>query len=199
MIATVTGSFPVQIVSSDRFSTTNGTEGSGRITAEHRQMIHGLLEESSLQLFATCTLDVEFTVQKPNRVASQLFRPCTLDITIYGPEDLFEDIGSWLQEQDLYLQDPRQVYFDAKYCNPHKLSVDDIDSCPTVSEVVRQSSRSLLLQDVPDRPELLDLLSNGSELEETQQPVVIRSELKKYFTFPESLQLIKTQEALTND
>lgn len=189
MIATVTGSFPVQIVSSDRFSTTNGTEGSGRITAEHRQMIHGLLEESSLQLFATCTLDAELTVQKPNRVASQLFRPCTLDITIYGPEDLFEDIGSWLQEQDLYLQDPRQVHFDAKYYNPHKLSVDDIDSCPTVSEVVRQSSRSLLLQDVPDRPELLDLLSNGSELEETQQPVVICSQLKKYFTYPESLQL----------
>ncbi|KAK4243690.1 P-loop containing nucleoside triphosphate hydrolase protein [Corynascus novoguineensis] len=143
-------------------------------------MVQGLLEESSLQLFATCTLDAESTVRKPNRVASQLFRPCTLDITIYGPEDLFEDIGTWFQEQDLYLQDPRQIHFDAKYCNPHKLSVDDIDSCPTVSDVVRQSSRSLLLRDVPDRLELLDLLSNGSELEETQQPVVIRAALKKH-------------------
>jgi len=180
MLATVTSPFPVQIVSSDRFATTNGTEGSGKLTAEHGQMIQSLLEESSLQLFATCTLDAEPTVQKPNRVASQLFRPCTLDITIYGPEDLFEDIGAWFQEYDLYLQDPCRVHLDTKYCNPHKLSVDDIDSCPTVSDAVRQSSRSLLLHDVPDRPDLLDLLSNGSELEETQQPVVIRAALKKH-------------------
>ncbi|AEO68322.1 uncharacterized protein THITE_125023 [Thermothielavioides terrestris NRRL 8126] len=180
MISTASGSIPVQIVSSDRFTPTNGTEGSGKIAEEHRQMIQGLLEERSLQLFATCTLDAEPAGRKSNRVASQLFRPCTLNITVYGPGDLFEDIGAWFQDYDFYLQDPREVHLDTKYCNPHKLSVDGFDSCPTVSEVVQQSSRPLLLQDVPDRPDLLDLLSNGSELEETQQPLVIRAVLKKH-------------------
>ncbi|EAQ87139.1 hypothetical protein CHGG_03758 [Chaetomium globosum CBS 148.51] len=180
MLATTTSPFPVQIMSSDRFATTDGTEGSGKIAEEHGQMIQSLLEESNIQLFAMCKLDSEPTVAKPNRVASQLFRPCTLDLTIYGPEDLFEDIGTWFQDYGMYLQDVRHVHLDAKYCNPHKLSVDDIDSCPMVSDVVRQSSRSLLLENVPDRPDLLDLLSNGNELEETPQPTAIRTALKKY-------------------
>lgn len=146
-------------------------------------MIQSLLEESNIQLFAMCKLDSELTVGKPSRVASQLFRPCTLDITIYGPEDLFEDIGPWFQEYGLYLQDVRHAHLDTKYCNPHKLSVDDIDSCPMVSDVVRQSSKSLLLENVPNRPDLLDLLSNGNELEETQQPAVICTALKKYYNY----------------
>lgn len=183
MFATVTGPFPVQIVSSDRFTTTDGTEGSGRIAEEHGQMIQSLLGENSIQLFAICKLDAEPTVRKPTRVASQLFQPCTLDITIYGPEDLFEDISTWFQDYGLYLQDVRHVHLDTKYCNPHKLSVDDIDSCPMVSDVVRQSSRALLLENVSDRPDPLDLLTNGSDLGETQQPAVIRTALKKYCTY----------------
>ncbi len=143
-------------------------------------MIQGLLEENSLQLFVTCAVDAEPTVRKSSRAISQL--PCTLDITVYGPRDLLEEIGDWFQEYDVYLQDPLLCHLDVKYFNPHKLSADDIDSCPMVSDVVRQVSRSLQLQDVADRPDLLDVLSNGSELEETEQPAVIRPALKKYFT-----------------
>ncbi|KAH6619377.1 SNF2 family N-terminal domain-containing protein [Chaetomium sp. MPI-SDFR-AT-0129] len=147
MLATTVSPFMVQIVSSDRFVTADGTERSGRIAAEHGQMIQSLLEESSIQLFAMCTLDAEQTVRKANRITSQLFRPCTLGLTIYGPEDMFEDIGVWFQEYGVYLQD---------------------------------SSKSLLLEDIPNRPDLLDLLSHGDELEEAQQPALICTELKKH-------------------
>lgn len=183
MLATTVSPFLVQIVSSDRFVTAEGTKGSGRIAAEHGQMIQSLLEENTIQLFAMCTLDAEQTVRKANRVTPQPFRPCTLGLTIYGPEDLFDDIGIWFQDYGLYLQDVRYVHLDTKYCNPHKLSVGSIDSCPMVSDVVRQSSKSILLEDIPDQPDLLDLLSHEDELEEAQQPSVIYTELKKCLPF----------------
>ncbi|KAK4144470.1 SNF2 family N-terminal domain-containing protein [Dichotomopilus funicola] len=197
MLATAVSPFLVQIVSSDRFVTADGTEGSGRIAAEHGQMIQSLLEESSIQLFAMCTLDAEQTVRRANRITSHLFRPCTLSLTIYGPEDMFEDIGVWFQEYGVYLQDVRHVHLDTKYCNPHKLSVGSIDSCPLVSDVVRQSSKSLLLEDIPNRPDLLDLLSHGDELEEAQQPTLICTELKNITDCANGMATRHQKQALT--
>jgi len=70
-------------------------------------------------------------------------------------------------------------HLDVRYSNPQRLSSDDLDSCPLVSEVVSITSRIVHLQDVTERPDLLDILSSYVELEETPQPAVIRAVLKR--------------------
>jgi hypothetical protein len=140
-------------------------------------MIQGLLDEQVLDLHVSCTLDGEPTTRKSSRSSAQLL--CVLDITVYGPLELFEEIGNWFQEYEVYLQDPRVCHLDVRYCNPQRLSSDDLDSCPLVSEVISQTSRLVHLQDITERPDLLDILSSHIELDETPQPAVIRTVLKR--------------------
>ena len=140
-------------------------------------MIQGLLDEQALDLHVSCTLDGEPKTRSSSR--SSALSPCVLDITVYGPLELFEEIGSWFQEYEVYLQDPRVCHLDVRYCNPHRLSSNDLDSCPLVSEVVSQISTLVHLQDITERPDLLDILSSHIELEETPQPAVIRTVLKR--------------------
>jgi SWI/SNF-related matrix-associated actin-dependent regulator of chromatin subfamily A3 len=140
-------------------------------------MIQGLLDEQALNLFVSCTLHDDTPARRGTRVPLQV--PCTLDVTVYGPLDIFEEIGTWFQEYEVYLQDPLTCHLDVKYCNPQRLSSGDIDTCPMVSQVVSQTNKLPQLQDVPERPDLLGVLSGHSDLEETTQPGVIRAELKR--------------------
>lgn len=173
----ISSPFPVQIDSVDRFSMKDRPEVHGRILPEHGQMIQGLLDEQALDLHVSCTLDSEPAARKSSRSFVQL--SCVLDITVYGPLNLFEEIGTWFQEYEVYLQDPQVCHLNVRYSNPQRLSSDDLDSCPLVSEVVSQTSRLAHLQDVTERPDLLDILSSYVELEESPQPAVIRAVLKR--------------------
>lgn len=102
-----------------------------------------------------------------------------MEVTIYGPSDLFKEIGSWFEEYQVYLQDPQQCHLQVKYYNPHRLSSDDIMTCPLVSKVVAKGSRVLQLVAMPQQDDLLDMLSSRGDLKEAQQPSVIKRELKK--------------------
>ena len=172
-----TSSFLVQIDSSDRFSGKDQPNVRGRILSESGQMIQGLLDEPTLMLFASCILDGELTTRKSSR--SSVPWPCVLDITVYGPLDIFDEIGSWLQEYDVYLQDPQVCHLDVRYCNPHRMSSDDVDSCPLLSEIVSQISGLIHLDDITERPDLLEILSSRINLEESQQPTAVRTALKR--------------------
>ena len=169
--------FPVQINSSDRFNAKDRPEIHGRIGLDHGQMIQALLKEEALKLHVLCTVDADLTSLRRTRSYGQI--PCTLEITVYGPLELFEEIGSWFQEYEIYLQDPGLCHLDVKYCNPQKLSSDDLDSSPMVSEVISRASEVAQLQDITGRPELLDILTSHAELEETPQPLVVRTALQR--------------------
>ena len=140
-------------------------------------MIQGLLDEEKLKLYVLCTIDTDQTNQRRNRSREQI--SCMLEITVYGPLELFEEVGSWFQEYEIYLQDPRLCDLDVKCCNPQKLSSDDMDACPMVSEIISRESEVVQLQDIPGRPELLDILTSHADLEETAQPPVICTPLKR--------------------
>ena len=170
--------FPIRLDSSTSFSTGEYPELRGRILAESGQMIQGLLGDKTLTLFASCTIEKETSSRKSLRRLTQ--SSCVLDATIYGPIELFEQIGVWFQDQDLYLQDPILCHMDVKYCNPHRLSSEKLESLSLVSEVVSQSSSLVYLQDISRRPDLLDILSCHDNLPEARQPALIKSELKRY-------------------
>lgn len=151
---------------------------SGRIPPEHGQMIQGLLDEASLDLEVSCSIIVPDGSAHSDRSIMQL--SCSLEITLYGPFELFDDIGIWLEDYNVNLQDPiRLGKQNVKYCNPHRLSVEDIESCVLVSTCVSQNSRLSNLQVIEQRPEFLDILSSHADLEETSQPKAVRTSLQR--------------------
>jgi hypothetical protein len=169
--------FPVNLESAERFSAEQfGVRGV--ILPEHGHMMQGLLEENTLRLFVSCKLDVENPSKRSTAIFAQL--SCTLEITVYGPVELFETIGQWFQDYDVYLQDPRTCHLDVRYCNPQKLSSDDFESCPLVSELVSQTSGLVHLQEVVERPDLLDSISSQADLKEAPRPSLIRAELHRH-------------------
>ncbi|PSN67187.1 hypothetical protein BS50DRAFT_573926 [Corynespora cassiicola Philippines] len=168
----------VRLDSSSRFSSEGDCRVSGMILPEHGQMIQGLLDESSIELRVLCTLDVEPSNMKSTPTYSVV--PCLLEIIVYGPFNLSEEIGEWFQQFEVYLQDPRVCLLDARYCNPQRLSSDNLSTCRFVSEIVTRYHSSVNLQDMAERPDLLDVISGQDNLEETAQPGVIRVQLHKH-------------------
>jgi hypothetical protein len=168
----------VEVESSAQFSTKDFGI-SGRIQSDHGHMIEGLIAAEDITFKVSCTPNDGPMPRKPPRTSALL--PCTLDLTIYGPgtPEFLDEIGSWLQDYDAYLQDPRVCHFDVKYCNPHRLSYIDIESCPMVSAIVSDRPE-LILREIGERPDLLDTLSSAIDLEEAPKPRAIRAVLKKY-------------------
>ncbi|KAI0133166.1 SNF2 family N-terminal domain-containing protein [Hypoxylon sp. NC0597] len=150
----------------------------GRIQSMHGQMIQGLLDEPTLDLHVNCVLNMQLTKSRSFRNSKLL--PCTLEVTVYGPLELYEEIGSWFQEYEIYLQDPRICHSDLRYCNPQRLSSDDLGYYPFVSEIISLTSLLRPSQHVAEQTDMLDILSNSTDLEETPQPEAIRATLKRH-------------------
>ncbi|ROW16619.1 hypothetical protein VPNG_01634 [Cytospora leucostoma] len=174
--------FQAKFDSSDRFTSKDiELEIKGHIVSDHGQMIQGLLDEPSLQLHveAFSSGDSETNPKNSGRVYIQ--HPCTLNITVYGPLNLFDEIGSWFQEYEIYLQDPIQVgELDVRYCNPHRLSFEGLESCPLLSEFINHNSKPFELPEILSQPDLLETLSCQADLEEAPQPTAISASLKRH-------------------
>jgi hypothetical protein len=166
----------VQIESSDRFSSQDGIQIDGRILSEHGEMVQGLIDEPTVTLHVACKVDDKSTAKKPSRKFDLL--PCVLEITVYGSLEIFEEIGDWFQGHGIYLQDPRSCHMEVRYCNPQRLSAYDLETCPLLHAVVSSGPVSEL-QDIAQRRDPLDILSGHLDLEETPQPSVIRTILKR--------------------
>lgn len=147
--------------------------------SENGQMIQGLLDEKTLSLYISCAIDDSHIVEAQQTSRSSLPIQCYLEITVYGPVEIFDEIGTWFEEYQVYLQDPRECHLEVKYYNPHRLSSDDLASCPLISEVVAQNSNALQLETIPQQGDLLDMLSSHNDLEEALQPRVIKRELRR--------------------
>lgn len=174
-------SFLANLDPPDRFTSKEDALGiQGRVVSDYGQIIHGLLDESSLQLEVFCSVDSE-TASNNTRAGRVLMKHhCTLSITVYGPLELFDEIGTWFQEYELYLQDPTRVgELDVRYCNPHRLSSNDLSSCVLISEFIAQNSTLFGFEEFVGQPDLLDILSSHADLEEAPQPTAIHTTLKR--------------------
>lgn len=170
--------FSVDLDTHEKFAGADHPTVMGIIDPQHGPLIHGLLSETSLRLCATCTIETQYIPRQSKSVSSQV--PCTLSITVYGPLDLLDEIGDWFQLQNVYLQDPVVYHLDVPYCNPHRLSLVDLGSCPRLVDVVAESSRLLHFQDVPQRPDVLDIITGQDDLDETEPPEAIRASLHRH-------------------
>lgn len=95
--------------------------------------------------------------------------------------DLFGEIGSWFEEYDICLQDPDQLgVLDVKYCNPHRLFFCNLADCHLLSEQLKSNMSTTRYEEIVAQPDLLDILSSHSDLEEAPQPTAIQTILKRY-------------------
>jgi hypothetical protein len=93
---------------------------------------------------------------------------------LYGPKSLYEDIGSFCEESEIYLQDPLDCDRDVPYCNPHRLSSDQ-DACYTTFELQRASPDVVVTQlHIADA---LDVFSTPKVLGELETPRHLKTEL----------------------
>lgn len=170
--------FLVDMESAECFVAVDNKHVRGRLRTDYGQMVQGLLDDKTLKLFVVCSpSQVARNLQKPSKFSTAV--PCSLEVVVYGPSDLSEEIGSWFQDYDVYLQDPRVCHLDARYCNPHRLSFDELTRCSLLSEVVSKPPSLMQLSEVYLKPDLLETLSGNPNLEETRQPAGIISTLKK--------------------
>ncbi|KAI9766764.1 MAG: hypothetical protein M1839_004768 [Geoglossum umbratile] len=147
------------------------------ILEEHGlHILRSLTEEQSIELQLRCT--VELNQQTPgSRVKSNLSRPSAyLSTIIYGPLDLFADVGIFVEKYDMYLQDPHGCDRNVKYRNPHRLSGLDPD-VPMTLEFVQLTVSHEKAQIPVD---LMASLESDQFLPDTEAPSALRTALYKH-------------------
>ncbi|KAL0475569.1 SNF2 family N-terminal domain-containing protein [Neurospora intermedia] len=142
-----------------------------------------LLEESGIELSVICFKD---PYHPSSYVQHKAFRPfekaldCTLSITIYGSLELSEEIGSFFQEHNVYLQDPLHCDRHVRYCNPHRLSSADLEKCIWTSDLGKPTTQLFELTSTGPTPGLLDAITSAQDLPEADQPRAIRTALARH-------------------
>lgn len=167
---------PVHFLSADTFSLDTLPDVQGRVYKSYVQPLKALLEEQSLELQSYCVIDASqqrFT--KDIATSGQGVR-CTISVIIYGSEDLFEDIGDFLQQHDLFLQDPRGCNRNVLYRNPHRLSSTDPAICPYTLELDQPEPEGQL-EDIEATNDILEALNTEEELKEAEQPSGVQTPL----------------------
>ena len=102
----------------------------------------------------------------------------SLSVILYGPADMAEAVGSWLDKCHIYLQMPENCDRNVPYSNPHCLSFSDENKAMTFELV----SRRLCVGPVKlcDPTDILAELENNEALAEAPQPFSIATTLHKY-------------------
>lgn len=152
----------------------------GRIPNEHGELLQAILDEKSIRIQVTCVLnDPNNGARKPASVLPHLIS-CSLSINLYGPKELFDEVGTFFQDYDIYLQDPIECDLNVRYCNPHRLSSIDPSLCPMTYDLKTNILEAFEIQPTSRHSELLDNLDPQEDLPEALQPPQIQTQLERY-------------------
>ncbi|VTT78060.1 unnamed protein product, partial [Fusarium fujikuroi] len=174
--------FSVKILDAENFIGSDDASIEGKVSHEFTHLTSALFGQSELVLEINCS-----TLDNPSKPGPQMpgkripgySSQCTLDIIIYGPPDLSQDVGSFFEEYELYLQDPINCKQNVRYCNPHRLSVNPSDVKYTF-DLGKSTVQLASTIDINDDPELLDIIFSHQDLAEAAQPRSIRTPLQPH-------------------
>jgi SWI/SNF-related matrix-associated actin-dependent regulator of chromatin subfamily A3 len=125
-----------------------------------------------LQLFCKAEISRQPTTYKTLKSS---YCSAYVSVIIYGPLDLFEDIGKYFEDHALYLQDPRGCDRNVPYRNPHCLWSED-EVVPLTLDLAQQP---VYLEPARNGLGLLaDLESNDYE-DESEAPPALKTVLYK--------------------
>lgn len=168
--------FTIHLDDSRTFHSIDDASIKGQIDPGFAYITDALLDEKELELEITCSIDA--TQSSKTKLTTPLSTPCHLKVTLFGPVSLFEEVGSFFEDHNLYLQDPVSCSRNVLYRNPHKLSVDCGPPLWT-SDIDREHSNLTVVETTQQRPELIDILNSQEDLVETKQPGSIRSIMQR--------------------
>ena len=107
--------------------------------------------------------------------------PALLHAIIYGPLRCYNEVGDFLSECGLYLQDPVRCDRDVLYCNPHLLSCSDEERVTTFQLNTIQDSCQIEESGAPQ--DLFELLRSEKLLPETEPSPFLVTKLYRYDLF----------------
>jgi hypothetical protein len=87
---------------------------------------------------------------------------------LFGPLHLFDEVGSFFEDHNLYLQDPVSCSQNVLYRNPHKLSIESAPDIWTF-DLEKEYANSVIIE-TQTRPELIDVLNSQEDWVETAHP-----------------------------
>jgi SWI/SNF-related matrix-associated actin-dependent regulator of chromatin subfamily A3 len=140
------------------------------------EILRGLTEEQAIDLQLLCTLEPgRQTLGSKINKSKPLSPSAYLSAIVYGPLELFEDVGKFVEEHDMYLQDPHSCDRNVRYRNPHRLSGLDPDAPMTLDLVQPAVGR----EEVQNPADLLAGLESDEFLPDAEAPSVLRTALYK--------------------
>lgn len=168
--------FSVCLDDSQRFQYIEDPSIKGQIDSEFTYITAALFDEEELELQVNCYIDA--THSSKSRLAAPTSTLCHLSIIVFGPSHLFDDVGSFFEDHNLYLRDPVNCARNALYRNPHRLSMT-AGSTVWTSDLEKEHANAVVLETTQTRPELIDILNSQEDLVETEQPGSIMSVMKR--------------------
>lgn len=174
----------------ETFTGLNNPTLKGDVSPDSTYLTAALLEETALELQVTCTMLSDppklMSNGKPLRMSSSTSK-CALDVILFGPKDLSDDICSFLEQcneylddqQKLYLQDPIGCKRNVPYCNPQRLPPLDPQCIQSTFDLAHKASASTTLESIEPQPDLLGLLYSQEDLPEAFQPLTITTPLER--------------------
>ncbi|KAL6878767.1 SNF2 family N-terminal domain-containing protein [Trichoderma novae-zelandiae] len=177
MRSSLSQEFPVTLKDSQNFESSDVASIKGLVDPGFTYITDALLGEQDLKLEVTCSLEAGKSSKA--RFATPLSTPCRLNVTLFGDISLLEEVGSFFEDHDLYLQDPVGCSRNVLYRNPHKLC-DASGPAMWTSDLGREHAKSAIIESTQPRPELIDVLNSQEDLVEAKQPGSIRSAMKSF-------------------
>jgi hypothetical protein len=98
-------------------------------------------------------------------------------VVLYGPKYISEDVGSWLADYGLFLQDPFHCDRNVPYHNPHVLCEDNHE--PVMTSSFKIHAPSVHMETLKVAPNLFELLNQDRNLLEAEQPSLVGTLLHK--------------------
>jgi hypothetical protein len=101
----------------------------------------------------------------------------TLCVIIYGVGSTAEELGDWLSEHGLFLQDPVHCERNVLYHNPHLLCGEDDE--PVMTFALKFHTPIVHAETAIAAPNLFEILNEDRELSETEQPGAVSTILRR--------------------
>lgn len=148
----------------------------GKIDEKARQCLFQLADEEGVH--------IQFTIYKADNTGSyqkqkarSVADACAI---IYGPEDLADGVGEFLDKSGFCLQDPFGCELDVPYKNPHCLSTL-FEEAPLTSDLSEPEVNPTTTFSVSDS---LQAFQTNDVLPEWEQPNLIKTRLCKCVSSP---------------
>ena len=130
-------------------------------------------EHLSIQLYCQTTRDYESSCRRRKAAASGVV--AMLSAVIYGHPTAFDDVGKFIEECDMFLQDPLHCDRNVRYQNPHRLSGPDDKVVMTLSPALDNTSAKI--EEIKTPQDLFSGLGDGEVLSESAAPSQIKTAL----------------------